>query len=195
MCKIILVNGSPKKGGNTFYLLSEMEKYIKEAGAECEIIYITEGLMKAKTPFCVCCSSPCNKSCYKDTPLEEMLAKMKEADGIVFGSPVYFGSMSAQMKALFDKMRDVRADKAFLGKAGCAVVSGASKYGGQETAVRAIHDCMLVMGMKIIGDSDTQIGSGHFGVCAWQKDLNDEYTVSRLKATAFRLVKEASKKQ
>lgn len=191
--KIVLVNGSPKKNGNTFYLLSEMKKHIKDAGAECEILYINEGLMKAKHPFCVCCSSPCNKSCYKDTLLDEMLLKMRDADAIVFGSPVYFGSMSAQLKALFDKMRDIRADKAFLGKTGCAVASGASKYGGQETAVRAIHDCMLVMGMNIAGDSDSEAGSGHFGVCAWQKELDDEYTVNRLKAMSLRIVKEAEK--
>lgn len=193
MTKIILINGSPKKNGNTFYLLSEMKKHIENMGAEAEILNISEGLMSAKNPFCVCCSSPCNKSCYKGTLLEEMLLKVKNADGIVFGSPVYFGTMSGQLKAFFDKMRDLRGEKALLGKVGCAVASGASKYGGQETTVRAIHDSMLVMGMSIAGDSDNDVGSGHFGVCAWQKDLNDEYTTARIKATSLRLVKEAKK--
>lgn len=193
--KTILINGSPKKNGNTYFLLSEMKKHIEKEGTSCEILNISDGLMQAKTPFCVCCSSPCNQSCYKNTLLEEMLLKVKNADAIVFASPVYFGSMSAQLKAFFDKMRDLRAQKALLGKIGCGVVSGASKYGGQETTIRAIHDSMLVMGMSLIGDSDDEVGSGHFGVCAWQKDLNDEYTQNRLKATSLRLVKEAKKRK
>lgn len=193
--KIVLINGSPKKNGNTFYLLGEMKKHIESLGCECEILYINEGLSSAKTPFCLCCSSPCNKTCYSGTLLEEMLLKVKDADGVVFGSPVYFGSMSAQLKAFFDKMRALRGEQALLGKVGCAVASGASKYGGQETTVRAIHDSMLVMGMSIVGDSDDEGGNGHFGVCAWQKDLDDEYTKNRIKATSLRLVKEIQKRK
>ena len=191
--KILLINGSPKKDGNTFYLLDSLEKKINTYGVETKMVFLNDALMKLKNPFCICCSSPCNKSCYKDTEFEEILNNAVDADAIVFGSPVYFGSMSAQMKAFFDKLRDVRAKKGFLGKIGCAVSVGATKYGGQENTVRAMHDCMLVMGMTLIGDSSNAFGGGHFGLCAHQPSKDDEYAEKRVEFLADRLVSEAKK--
>ena len=191
--KIVLINSSPKKDGNTFYLLDKLMTEIKTLGADAEIINLNEALLKLKVPFCVCCSSPCNQSCYKGTEVEGILNKVSASDGVVFGSPVYFGSMSAQLKAFFDKCRNARATKAFLGKVGCAVSVGATKYGGQENTVRAIHDCMLVMGMNLIGDSSQVYGGGHFGLCAHQPASSDEYANKRIEFLAERLVSEAKK--
>ena len=192
--KIVLINSSPKKNGNTFYLLDKMKKNIESYGADAEILHLNEALLKLKNPFCVCCSSPCNQSCYKGTDFEKILNKVYAADAVVFGSPVYFGSMSAQLKAFFDKCRNARAIKAFLKKPGCAVSVGATKYGGQENTVRAIHDCMLVMGMNIIGDSSEVYGAGHFGLCAHQPAEKDEYANKRIEALSERIVREASGK-
>lgn len=60
------------------------------------------------------------------------VSKIEEADAVIFGSPVYFGSMTAQLKAFFDKTRDVRGRRAWVGIPAAAVSVGASKYGGQE---------------------------------------------------------------
>ncbi len=189
-CNVVLINSSPKKDGNTYYLLSLLKEKLDSYGVNAEILQLNEALLKLKTPFCVCCSTPCSKVCYKGTDFEEIMNKAIASDAIVFGSPVYFGSMSAQLKAFFDKCRDTRANKGFLGKPGCAVAVGATKYGGQETTVRAIHDAMLVMGMSIIGDSSSLYGGGHFGLCAHQPAKDDEYAHKRIDFLAHRIAEE-----
>ena len=76
------------------------------------------------------------------------LIKSKRADFVVLGSPVYFGSMTGQMKCFFDKTRNARVIK-WLGKPMAAVTVGASKYGGQERTLEHIHSCVLVSGMTL----------------------------------------------
>lgn len=187
---ILALNGSPNKNGNTAYLLNKVLSYCKEKGAEVEIMSVHEAIMSAKNPFCVSCSSPCSKVCYKDTLLDELFEKSKKADFILFGSPVYFGSMSAQLKALFDKTRAVRAEKAWLGKKTAAISVGASKYGGQERTIEAIHSCCLVEGMNIIGNSSSITGMGHFGVSASQPAESDEYANRACQQLAERIMGE-----
>ena len=57
----------------------------------------------------------------KGTKLEEAYETLKRADAIVMGSPVYFGSVSAQLKAFFDKTKKLRGEKAFCNKIACRV--------------------------------------------------------------------------
>ncbi len=188
--KVVALNGSPNKSGNIEFLLKHITDILDENGFDTEIVNVQEALMSAKVPFCVCCSNPCNKNCYENTYLAEVLSKMAQADCIIFGSPVYFGSMSAQLKALFDKTRDLRGKKALIGKLGCAVVCGASKFGGQETTMRAIHDAMLVDGMTIIGSSSAEFGAGHLGVAAVRPAKEDDNAISRAELIAHRIIEE-----
>ena len=115
--------------------------------------------------------------------------KMEKADCVIFGSPVYFGVMTAQLKCLFDKTRDARSRKAFVGKLGCAFVCGGSPFGGQEATVRSIHDAMLVDGFTIVGTS-SQNGAGHFGVCARHPANADENALSRIDIICERIAEE-----
>lgn len=186
---ILALNGSHDKDGNTAFLLNEVLKECENGGARTEICSIHEAIMDAKTPFCVNCTTPCSKNCYKGTKLDELFEKVKEADCVVFGSPVYFGSMTAQMKALFDKTRAVRGDKAWLGKKAVAVSVGASKYGGQERTIDAIHSAMLVSGMTILGNS-SDMNMGHFGVSAQKPARDDANAIMQCKSTAQRIIKE-----
>jgi len=75
------------------------------------VLEVGELLNSVKNPFCVVCSNPCSGICYKGTKLEEAYEILKKADAIVMGSPVYFGSVSAQLKAFFDKTRKLRSEK------------------------------------------------------------------------------------
>ncbi len=184
---IVALNGSHKDNGNTAYLLQEILGHLEKAGAEVELISVHKAIESAKIPFCVCCSSPCNKTCYADTLLDEAFEKVTKADFVIFGSPVYFGSMSAQLKAFFDKTRDIRAKKAWLAKPMAAVTSGATKYGGQERTLDAIHSCALVLGMSPIGNS-SEFTAGHFGVSATAPASEDEYAKTAAKTMAERIL-------
>lgn len=193
MKKIIAINGSPNSSGNTAWLLEELGKEIIEDGVSFEIIHLGEALSQLELPYCVCCSSPCNQSCYKGTHFEEVLEKCINADGIIFGSPVYFGTMSAQLKCFFDKTRDARAKKAFVGKPACAVSVGATKYGGQQSTLRAIQDCCMVLGFTVVTDADAELGCGHFGLSAHRPSMEDDYAKSRIPFLAKRMCKEVLK--
>lgn len=190
---VLALNGSHKNDGNTAFLLNEVLKHCKESGAEVEMCSVHEAISDAKHPFCISCSSPCTKVCYKGTKLDELFEKVKKADFVLFGSPVYFGSMSGQLKCLFDKTRAARAEKAWLGKPCAAISVGASKYGGQERTVEAIHSCALVSGMRVIGNS-SDISMGHFGLSAHQPANEDTYAITQAKSLAQRIIDEIKNK-
>ena len=175
--KIIGINGSPRNKSNTRFLLEKALKECQNAGAETEIIDVMNTLDDQETPFCVHCSSPCNRSCYTGKKLEKIFEKLKKCDGIILGSPVYFGSVSAQLKALWDMSRAVRTEHALVGKIGAAIAVGASTYGGQETTIRTLHDMLLVQGMTIVGNGVKGIDVGHQGVAAKEKIFKDKRAI------------------
>lgn len=184
---VVGLNGSPRKNGSTKFLLDTVLNKVKELGAETVVYDVQELLNSTKHSFCVVCSSPCSGICYKDSKLEEAFEVMKKADAIVFGSPSYFGTVSGQLKAFFDKTRKLRGEKALYNKVGAGVTVGGSKYGGQETTIRALHDIMLVHGMTIVGDGYFEDDCGHHGVCAHNPAENDEFAVKRAEILAKRI--------
>lgn len=184
---IVGLNGSPNKNGGTRFLLDKVLETARSMGAETAVIDVGEVLNTSKHVFCTACSSPCTAVCYKGTPLEEAFELMKKADGLVLGSPVYFGSVSAQLKALFDKSRKQRGEKAFYNKVAAGVTTGASRFGGQETTLKAMHDMMLVQGMIIVGDGYVEADMGHHGACAQKPAEKDENAAARAAILGRRL--------
>jgi len=185
---LVGLNGSPNKNGNTKELLKKIMEKARSMGGETAIIDVGDAVGSVSIPFCNVCVNPCTGQCYKGTKLEEAFELMKKADGIVFGSPVYFGSMSGQLKAMFDKSRKLRAEKAFYNTIGAGVTVAAAKYGGQETAMKALHDIMLVHGMIIVGDGFKDDDCGHHGVSAQRPSADDDYAAKRADILAKRLV-------
>lgn len=82
----------------------------------------------------------------KDIKAEELL----EYDGIIIGSPTYYGSMASQIKALFDD--SVKFHGKLDGKVGAAFATSANLAGGNETTILDILNAMLIHGMIIQGD-------------------------------------------
>lgn len=192
--KVIALNGSHNKDGNTAFMLKTVLLECEKNGIETELINVYDAVSSAKIPFCVCCSSPCNKTCYKDTMLDETFEKLRVCDAIVFGSPVYFGSMSGQLKCFFDKTRNVRANRYFHGKIGGVVTVGASEYGGQETTARAIQDAMFVDGMTIVGNASVEYGAGHIGACGRRDIRESETAILKAKGLGARIAEELLKR-
>lgn len=185
---IVALNASHNKDGNTAFLLNTILSFCEKEGAECELLSVHDAVSSAKTPFCVSCQTPCQKACYKGTLLDEAFEKVSEADFVIFGSPVYFGSMTAQLKAFFDKTRAPRAQKAWLGKPMAAVSVGATKYGGQERTIDHIQSAALVSGMTVVGNG-SELGMGHFGVSAQKPANEDEYAIKQCESMAKTIIK------
>lgn len=90
---------------------------------------------------------------------EATLEDLTVADGIVFGAPTYFGTLSGEMKSFIDK--SVRIRGKLENKVGAAFTSSGSLSGGNETTLISIIEAMLIHGMIIVGDP-IETG-GHYG--------------------------------
>lgn len=185
--KIVGINGSPQTDGSTAYLLTIGLEQAHKLGAETELIHVAQILKNLNTPFCTNCSYPCKGLCAQGTVLEKTLDTLRAADGLFIGSPVYFGTVSGQLKAFWDKMRCLRAEKALLNTVGGALSTGASRYGGQEGTIQTIQQMMLIQGMTIVGGGQAEHDCGHYGVAAQRPAKEDEQAVTRVKIMAKRI--------
>lgn len=185
---IVAVNGSPRKDGNTAYLLKAALDEAASLGVRTAYIQASEIIKEAKIPFCAHCSTPCKGVCYEGTALAQTLDLLREADGVILGSPVYFATVSGQLKAFWDKTRRLRKDFALLDVVGGAVVTGGSRFGGQETTVRALHDMMMTQGMTIVGDGHLSGDPGHQGACAQKPAQDDPQVDKRVRLLVRRVV-------
>jgi multimeric flavodoxin WrbA len=184
---IVGINGSCNINGNTKFLLNKVLSKAESLGSKTAVIDVEEVIKDAKVPYCNACSNPCSKVCYEGTKLEEAYILISKADAVVFGSPVYFGTVSAQIKAFFDKTRALRVEKKLYNKYGAALAVGGSKYGGQETTIKALHDMMLVQGMIVVGDGYIEDDCGHQGVAAQRAAENDTPGINRAEILGKRL--------
>jgi NAD(P)H dehydrogenase (quinone) len=92
-----------------------------------------------------------------------------ESDGVIAGSPVYFGVMAWELKKIFDEFVGTR--RKMENKVGAAFATGGHHTGGKETTIMSILQCMLIYGMIIVGDPMS--ASGHYGVaCLGKPDEN-----------------------
>jgi len=189
---VVGINGSPNRGGETATLLEQVLKVCAELGARTEMIQVMEALEGQDRPYCEACDSPCPETCHQVQNLADAYDLLRDADALVVGSPVYFGTVSAQLKAFWDKSRNLRGEKALVNKPGAAVSVGAARFGGQETTVRAIHDIFLVQGMRIIGDGSRKSGAGHQGAYAQRPVSEDTYALERARVLAEGLVEAVS---
>jgi len=164
--KVVAVNGSPRKKGNIDTMIEEAAKVLRKKGVKVETVSLAGKEIR-----------PCNacERCYSkawDCPLKddakEVLKKMAGADGLLIGSPVYFGGVTAQLKALFD--RSIMAYQAFelkdkvLGGMSC----GGAAHGGQELTVWQIVIFGLTHDM-IVANSE----GGLYGAMAIGNDVGD----------------------
>ena len=85
-----------------------------------------------------------------------------ESDGVIAGSPVYFGVMAAELKKVFDEFIGVR--RKMEGKVGAAFATSGDLTGGKETTIMSIIQALLIYGMVIVGDPMS--ATGHYGVAS-----------------------------
>lgn len=97
--KVLILSGSPRKGGNSDLLCDEFQKGALESGNSVEKIRVSE----KKIAPCLACYACRKGACIQKDDMAEVLQKMIDADVLVLASPVYFYSISAQLKVLIDR--------------------------------------------------------------------------------------------
>ena len=99
--KVLMLNGSPKAGGNTAAALAEMAAIFAQEGIEVETVQVGHLAVRG----CTGCGG-CGKlnKCVHDDVVNELIAKFDEADGLVLGSPVYYASANSTLTAALDRL-------------------------------------------------------------------------------------------
>lgn len=141
--KVILVNGSPHKNGCTYTALTEVAKTLNEQGIETEIFHTGTDIYACRA--CGACSKI--GRCVIDDTVNEFVAKAKEADGFVFGSPVHYAAASGALTSFM--CRAFYSGKgAFAFKPAAAVVS--ARRGGTTAAFEQINKYFTISQMPVI---------------------------------------------
>ncbi len=151
--KVVAFNGSPKRNGNTFLLISKIFAILQKEGIETELIQLGNKPVHGCTACGKCRELKDGKCHIKNDHLNFCLEKMAEADGIIIGSPVYFADVTPEVKALIDVAGYVtRASGHTLKrKVGAAVI--AVRRGGALHAFETINNFFLINQMIVPGSS------------------------------------------
>lgn len=192
--KLFGISGSPRKA-STDYVLREALRYASEK-YPVETEYFSA--MGKKINFCIHCDYCIKnkKGCIHNDDMEQVYTKLRWADALIIGTPVYQGMVSGQTKVIMDRCRAIAAkDPHFiLNKPGAAFAVGGDRIGGQEPSIQAILNFYVI-------NEAIPVGGGSFGAnlggAFWSKDLGaqgvkeDEEGLKSMRKTINRLMKKA----
>jgi multimeric flavodoxin WrbA len=157
--KVVAFNGSPRKDGNTATILGVVLKELEGLGIETELVHLKGPLSGCIA--CFKCFEKKNGKCALDKDIiNECIALMSGADGIILGSPTYFADLTPELKALIDRSGFVGKANGdiFKRKVGAAVV--AVRRAGAIHVFDSINHFFLINQMIIAGSSYWNIGLG-----------------------------------
>lgn len=141
--KVLLINGSPRMGGNTSIALGEMEKIFQQEGIQVETVQVGNKAIRG----CVACLSCMEKGkCVFDDLVNETAPKFAEADGLVIASPVYYASANGTLISFIDRLfYSTPFDKTM--KVGAAVA--VARRGGVSATYDELNKYFAISGMPI----------------------------------------------
>lgn len=181
MPKILGLSSSPRKKSGTSHMVELALNEAKKLGLETEMIYLRtrkinpcihcDRCIKEEKPHCV----------LWEDDMTELYDKFYNADGYIFGSPVYEMGVNSQMAAFFDRFRAVwmilqNDHKYFYNKVGGALALGGARSGGQEFTILRIHNFFSTMGITIgtLGAPQYNGATGWSRGGAYDEYLKDE---------------------
>lgn len=141
--KVLLINGSPKKDGNTARALREMVNVFEKHGIETETVCVGDKAIRG----CIACTS-CYKTgkCVFDDEVNAVAEKLKECDGMVVGSPVYYASANGTLISFLDRLfYSTRFDKTMKVGASVAV----ARRGGCSSTFDELNKYFTICGMPV----------------------------------------------
>lgn len=141
--KVLILNGSPRRNGNTAMALKEMETVFRSESVECEIVQVGTREIRG----CIACGT-CHKTgkCVFDDLVNELAPRFEACDGLVVASPVYYASANATLVALLDRLfYSTRFPK--LMKVGASVA--VARRGGCSATFDQLNKYFTISGMPI----------------------------------------------
>ncbi len=166
MAVILGISGSPRKGATEFAVQEALRETEKVPGIET-IYWSVRG---KKIGYCVHCDACIrrNSMCIIQDDLQELEALILKADGFIIGSPVYDMNITAQLAAVFNRLRPMYLVHPghLQNKVGAALSTGGTRHGGQEMANLAIINYYLMHEMLVSGG----LGGCYNGGTVWTRD-------------------------
>ena len=152
--KVILINGSPRKKGNTNRLLEEVAAQLGRNGIDSEIVQLGSSPVRG----CIACGQCSGGRCvFDDDVCNSIIDKMAGADGLVVGSPVYYGVPAGQVLSLIQRMA-YAGGSALRGKPVAAVT--VCRRGGGTSAFQTLQMPFQMLNMPIVTSQYWNIGYG-----------------------------------
>jgi len=165
---ILGICGSPRKQGTEYAIQYALNYAAEKFGFEVEFWSVR----KKKISFCLHCDYCIREKqgCVSKDDMEGLYSKLESAKFFFIGTPVFQGTLSGQLKAVFDRTRALVAKnpEVFKNKIGAALAIGGDRNGGQEIAIRSILD--FYQQNHIISVSGGAFGA-NLGASLWSKDL------------------------
>ena len=158
--KVIAFNGSARKDGNTAILINQVFSELEKQDIETEMIQLSGQKIKGCIACYKCFENKDQRCSVKNDIVNDCIEKMLQADGIVLASPTYFADVSAELKALIDRVGLVAKANGdmFRRKVGAAIV--AVRRGGSVHAFDSMNHFFLISQMIIPGSSYWNMGFG-----------------------------------
>lgn len=160
--------GSPRKQGTEYAVQYALNYAANKFGFETEFWSVRS----KKINFCIHCDYCIRekKGCINKDDMEELYSKLEEAKFYFFGTPVFQGNLSGQLKTIMDRCRAMVAKNpnVFKDKIGAALALGGDRSGGQEIAIRSILD--FYQQNHIIPVSGGAFGA-NLGASLWSQDM------------------------
>jgi len=147
--KVLGIVCSPRLHGNTEIMVREALTKAEEEGAETELITLAG---KRISPCDGCESCRKTKKCHTKDDMQDIYTKLLDADGIIFGTPVYYWNVTAQAKALMDRTYLLSKDQKLLeGKVAAAVAVGERR--GTTNTIAAFSGYFNLQRMVMVGSA------------------------------------------
>ncbi|AKB48131.1 hypothetical protein MSKOL_2354 [Methanosarcina sp. Kolksee] len=152
--KILGINASPKGNeSKTLQLVKSVLKGAESEGADVELI----DLYKLRIEYCTGCGACyATGECPQIDDFEELLDRILNTDGIVFGAPNYINSVPAPMKAFFDRLSDAIHCQMLTGKFGCSVSTAGG--GKADVVVEYMNSVLMTLGVTVVGGLGVAVG-------------------------------------
>ncbi len=144
--KVLLINGSPRKSGNTYTALSEIAETLRSEGIDSEIVWIGNKPVRGCIACGKCKVNDNGRCVFDDDVCNSISAKFAEADGFVFGSPVYYGQpagalLSVMQRSFFSNGSQVQNKP--------AAVVAICRRGGATAAFQCLQMPLQMMNMPV----------------------------------------------
>ena len=147
--KVLLINGSPHAKGSTFTALNEASIALEEEGIETEMIHIGHLSIRG----CIACTK-CSEigQCIFDDVVNEVAEKLADAEGMIVGTPVYYGSVNGTLMSFLNRLFYSSQNKINLSmNVGASVVS--ARRGGNTATFDELNKYFTISGMPIVSST------------------------------------------